>query len=94
MSDQEVLKKIGSIDIPGLYKLDVARNGQFYLVKSCGNDAYGNQIYEALDPDKNGGLFPPDKMFINSLIQIIGGLILDRDALASQLASAVRTKAD
>lgn len=45
----EVLRKIGEIDVPrnpanpaGLIKLDIAKNGMFYLVENAGIDAYGN----------------------------------------------------
>lgn len=92
----EVLKKIGEIDVPrnprypeGSIKLDIAKNGMFYLVENAGTDAYGNpkcEVFETVDSAEIKSIHG----FCHGLVQVIGSLIVERDALAAQLASAVR----
>lgn len=98
----EILKKIGEIEVlcnphnpggsdEGSLKLDIARNGMFYLVANAGTDAYGNpkcEVFETIDSPE----FKSIHGFCHGLVQVIGSLIVERDALAAQLASAVRTK--
>jgi hypothetical protein len=98
----EILKKIGEIDVlrnprnpddsnEGSIKLDIARNGMFYLVANAGKDAYGNpkcEVFDTVDSTE----FRSIHGFCDGLVQVIGSLIIERDSLASQLASAVRTK--
>jgi len=85
----EVLKKIGTITIslnPGReIALDVAKNGQFYLVTDEGNDAYGNLIHRVLEPSQLA-----TKESAVALVQVIGALLVERDGLLEQLTKAVQ----